>query len=120
MDRFKGLSNVIESPLELGDMLRTVTPSFLRKQEDEDVFSTCCPSLGLKHRILGWLSCFLLGLFLQATSFGSITQALLGHPARFAIIYTTGNIVSLAGTFFLAGPARQCRNMAQQKRARTT
>ena len=31
------------------------------------------------------------------------TRALFGHPGRFALTYTLGNIVALVGTFFLAG-----------------
>ncbi|CAL1152315.1 unnamed protein product [Cladocopium goreaui] len=114
--------NVTFEPVELqvglGEVFRSVTPSFLRKEEDEDEFLTsCCPHITWRQRVTGWLCCFCLGLLLQASSFGSLTRALLGHPGRFALTYTLGNIVALVGTFFLAGPRKQVRKMADKNRA---
>eukprot|EP00435_Cladocopium_sp_Y103_P050124 s2735_g15.t1 len=97
MTNYVRFPNVTFEPVELqvglGEVFRSVTPSFLRKEEAS------------------------LGLLLQASSFGSLTRALLGHPGRFALTYTLGNIVALVGTFFLAGPRKQVRKMADKNRA---
>ncbi|CAK0891911.1 unnamed protein product, partial [Prorocentrum cordatum] len=74
----------------------------------------------MRNRVTGWLACLALGTVLQMLSFGAFTQALLGHPGRFATNYTIGNVVSLAGTFFLAGPAAQLRNMAKKNRSKAS
>merc|ERR1712150_62970 len=109
-------------PLDLGyAVFKDITPSFLRvEDEQDDAFNMCCPRLSWRKRLLGWLICFVLGLLLQVASFGALTQALLGHPGRFATNYTIGNLVSLAGTFFLAGPAMQLRNMTQKNRSKAS
>eukprot|EP00438_Fugacium_kawagutii_P006317 Skav230349 [mRNA] locus=scaffold1251:20431:45400:- [translate_table: standard] len=107
MTNYVRFPNVSFEPVELqvglGEVFRSVTPSFLRKEEEEDEFLTsCCPHITWRQRVTGWLCCFSLGLLLQASSFGSLTRALFGHPGRFAMTYTLGNIVALVGTFFLA------------------
>eukprot|EP00931_Biecheleriopsis_adriatica_P095564 TRINITY_DN6915_c0_g1_i1.p1 TRINITY_DN6915_c0_g1~~TRINITY_DN6915_c0_g1_i1.p1 ORF type:complete len:193 (-),score=32.25 TRINITY_DN6915_c0_g1_i1:147-725(-) len=117
--------NVNFEPVELqaglGEVFRSVTPSFLLKEEEEeDVFTACCPRITWRQRIFGWLACFCLGLLLQASSFGSLTRALLGHPGRFALVYTLGNIIAMVGTFFLAGPRKQMRKMSDKHRARAS
>ncbi|CAK8989848.1 unnamed protein product [Durusdinium trenchii] len=122
MTNYVRFPNVSFEPVELqvglGEVFRSVTPSFLRKEEDEDEFLTsCCPHITWRQRVTGWLSCFCLGLILQASSFGSLTRALFGHPGRFAFTYTLGNIVALLGTFFLAGPRKQLRKMSDKNRA---
>mmetsp|Transcript_52611 Transcript_52611/g.94455 ORF Transcript_52611/g.94455 Transcript_52611/m.94455 type:complete len:192 (+) Transcript_52611:24-599(+) len=121
MANYVRFPNVSFEPVELnsglGEVFRSVTPSFLRKEEDEDEFLTsCCPRITWHQRVLGWLSCFCIGLLLQASSFGSLTRALLGHPGRFALVYTLGNVVALIGTFFLAGPRKQIRKMSDKSR----
>lgn len=110
------LRKPIELPEGLGEIFKSLTPSFLREEEEPDVFSRCCPQITLRQRLLGWFCCFGLGLLLQAASFSAVTRALLGHPGRFAVTYTLGNLVALTGTFFLAGPAKQCRNMTKHNR----
>ncbi|RYG44148.1 hypothetical protein EON67_12100 [archaeon] len=49
-----------------------------------------CPSLPLKYRIIGFASCFVLGMILTFMSAISITR-----PVQFAVMYTIGNIVSM-------------------------
>merc|ERR1719258_655909 len=44
----------------------------------------------------------------------------IGRPARFATLYTLGNFAGVLGSFFLAGPAAQCRNMKKKDRALTS
>ena len=43
-----------------------------------------------------------------------------GHVSAFAFVYTMGNLVSLAGTGFLFGPKRQCRQMSKARRRTAT
>lgn len=101
-----------------GEAFRSVTPSFL--YEEEDVMDACFPSLTFKQRVFGLGCCIAIGLLLQITSFGAFASALLGHPSRFALRYTFGNIVSLMGTCFLAGPKSQIRNMSRSGRRTTS
>ena len=49
---------------------------------------------------------------LSFLSFGSFVT----HAPRWAVLYTLGNIVSLASTFFLIGPMRQVRQMSKPTR----
>mmetsp|Transcript_16160 Transcript_16160/g.2254 ORF Transcript_16160/g.2254 Transcript_16160/m.2254 type:complete len:83 (-) Transcript_16160:121-369(-) len=49
-------------------------------------------------------------------SFGAIIGLLTGSPAKFAISYSLGNILSLFGTGFLIGPKKQWENMKDKER----
>ena len=77
---------------------------------------TACPSLPVKYRIWGFITCFLLGFLISILTmllffFGDKSKA-----SRFAIIYTVGNIASLLATFFLIGPMRQLKLMFKKTR----
>lgn len=79
--------------------------------EELDAMCTC----SYRTRLIGFFSCLVVGLILTFVSllmFGSIVL----HPARFASLYTLGNIVSLAGTGFIVGPWRQVKAMAKPTR----
>jgi len=80
---------------------------------------SCFPSLSFKTRLYGFLGCFLAGLFLDIMSF---LTTLLGqkNAAKFAIIYTLGNILALTGTTFLVGPKQQFKNMTNKTRIGTS
>ena len=78
------------------------------------------PSLSLKQRLIGFVVCFGLGSLFQFMSMGSILGVLLGRPNKFAFLYTCGNLISIFGTFFLIGPARQFKNMVNPYRRRAT
>ena len=80
----------------------------------------CFPTLSLRDRIIGWLCCYLAGLILSLVSFGSFTQLLLGHPFKFAILYSLGNITALFSTVFLVGPRNQWERMKSPTRRLTT
>ena len=86
-------------------------------EENEDL---CCPKLSYTERIIGFSVCFVLGILIELLSFGSFIGLFTGHPARFAILFSIGNITSLAGTFFLVGPTRQLKNMTDKKRLITS
>eukprot|EP00411_Alexandrium_monilatum_P033867 CAMPEP_0175342144 /NCGR_PEP_ID=MMETSP0095-20121207/6700_1 /TAXON_ID=311494 /ORGANISM="Alexandrium monilatum, Strain CCMP3105" /LENGTH=260 /DNA_ID=CAMNT_0016639571 /DNA_START=57 /DNA_END=839 /DNA_ORIENTATION=+ len=106
-------------PEKMG-LIHSLTPRFLRNDEDEDFTSACCPNLGFKQRLFGCACCFALGQIMQFFSFGAAAGILLGHPGRFAFLYTTGNLVMMAASFFLSGPQAQCRKIKAKDRARTS
>lgn len=90
--------------------------------DDDDDADTwcCCEPLNNTERILGWLTCFLGGLILSAISMGSFNDMLMGKTNKFAVTYTIGNIIGLAGTSFLVGPIQQLRNMTDKSRLVTS
>ena len=53
-------------------------------------------------------------------SFRLFVKLILGNPAPFVFLYTSGNIVSIASSIFLSGPTRQLRLMFDEKRYVTT
>lgn len=64
---------------------------------------------------MGFGVCFILGwfiTFLSLLTMGSIVTS----PARFATLYTLGNITAIASTFFIYGPVRQAKTMMKQSR----
>jgi len=99
------------------DSVRSLTSNFLRNEEEEDPFlDSLCPDLSYKQRMYGWLSCFLLGCFISFLSFGQFFH----HLAKFALLYTLGNVVGVCSSFFLSGPKAQIKGMKDPKRVGTT
>ena len=74
-----------------------------------------CPSLTVKQRIYGFVTCFCLGMLFSLLSIGGIFAAFMG-PRKFAILYSLGNITSMGSTLFLFGPASQCKRMFKRAR----
>lgn len=101
-------------------IVKTLTPGFLRTDEDEDLSSSCCPNLNYKQRIFGCVCCFCLGQFLQFLSFSAASGVLIGHPGRFARFYSLGNLMMVTGSFFLSGPKAQWRKIKAKNRALTS
>lgn len=89
------------------------------EQMEEDM-CWWCPSLTWQHRIFGCLCCFVLGLILEVGSFFRFTKLLTGSPGPFAVMYTLGNLISLAGSCFLSGPFAQAKSMFHPTRALCT
>lgn len=112
-------SGFLASAREQG-IVKTLTPGFLRTDEDEELANSCCPNLNYKQRIFGCACCFGLGQFLQFLSFGAAAGVLLGHPGRFARYYSLGNLMMVSGSFFLSGPQAQWRKMGAKDRAKTS
>lgn len=90
--------------------------TFLAVEGSQDFSSTLCPGLTLQQRAIGFAVCLAVGLLLDFFSFGKMAQAFRGHPERYAVMYTIGNITAMAGTFFLAGPMRQLKRMMTEGR----
>lgn len=101
-------------------LIYSLTPSFLRTDEDEDFASACCPRLGFKQRLFGCACCFLVGQLIQFCSFGAVAGVFMGHPGRFACLYTMSNIMMMAASFFLSGPQAQCRKIKAKDRFKTS
>lgn len=53
-------------------------------------------------------------------SFRLFIKLVLGNPAPFVFLYTSGNMLSLLSSIFLSGPTRQFRLMFDEKRYVTT
>ena len=76
------------------NMVSAATGGAVAGAPDDSAFSKCC-KLTYRQRIYGCLYCFGAGFVI------SLLSMLLwwtGHTAGWAIMYTTGNIVSLMGS----------------------
>ncbi|KAE9015641.1 hypothetical protein PR003_g16165 [Phytophthora rubi] len=75
-----------------------------------DALTSTGPSLTKKQRMIGFVSCFVLGYLV---SFGSTFALIAGsdNGTKFGITYTLGNIISLCGSGFLVGPKQQVKLM---------
>ena len=85
-----------------------------------DQMSAFFPNLSYQERLIGCLTCFLLGFLLSLGSTFRLTQALRGKPGPFATAYTIGNVLSLTSSCFFAGPWNQVKSMFHQKRRIST
>ena len=113
----------------MSDTVRTFSEAFrsgdpkvlgeeaINKQVAKD---SCCPSLTLKQRVIGFIVCTILGLIFSLLSFGVVLSLAKGNPARFAVPYTLGVVCSLSGSCFLMGPIRQIKRMFAKTRIVTT
>ncbi|CAB3361373.1 Hypothetical predicted protein [Cloeon dipterum] len=66
-------------------------------------------TLSWSTRIKGFVICFVLGCLLSI--FGTITLFFKRGFVVFAVLYTIGNVISLASTCFLMGPFNQIKKM---------
>ncbi|KAL3899801.1 MAG: hypothetical protein SGCHY_001793 [Lobulomycetales sp.] len=69
---------------------------------------TCGLKLSRKQRFIGFGCCFFGGILLSFLSTLLLTTGML---TAFAVLYTVGNLVSLAGTGFLVGFSTQLKKM---------
>ena len=74
--------------------------SFNSQQQDNE---TCFPSLSWNERLIGFAICCVLGnislksgYIIQILSFGAFISLATGNPAKFALVYSFGNILALA------------------------
>ncbi|PBJ71242.1 putative vesicle transport protein SFT2B-like [Trypanosoma cruzi] len=72
-----------------------------------------CPSLTWKQRLIGCGFCVSLGMLFSILSFIAILQMDL---VFFSVLFSLGNIVSIIGLLFLAGPTAQLQRMFAEKR----
>lgn len=72
-------------------------------------------SLSWTQKMAGFLVCAVLGLLCSFLSISNVALIVIS-PARFALPYTFGNILSLLGTSFLVGPSYQLNTMFSESR----
>lgn len=77
--------------------------------------NTLCGDLSYKTRILGWLICSIVGMVLSLiVSLIFVFSAF--DVVAYAILYSIGQILSIAGTCFLSTPAGHCKDMKKKHR----
>ncbi|KAF7660257.1 hypothetical protein LDENG_00285260 [Lucifuga dentata] len=76
-------------------------------------------TLGRGTRLKGFGICFVLGVSLSILGSCLLWIPVLGLPV-FAVLYSLGNIFSLASTMFLMGPLKQLKTMCAKERALAT
>lgn len=69
-------------------------------------------------RVKGFCACFAIGVLLSVL--GTVSLALGGGLIVFAVLYTLGNITSIASTCFLMGPLAQLQKMFAKTRIAAT
>jgi hypothetical protein len=109
---------------------RSLLPTTLRQDDngfdqdantDNDDGCSCLPEMTWRERILGCATCMIAGYLLSFGSFWRIKDLVIHHdPLPFVLNATVGNLIALAGSFFLTGPLAQFRNMWQEKRRTAT
>ena len=92
-------------------MLFNSEPEERTLRDEIDEFCTC----SYETRIKGFGICFVLGWFITFMSTIAIVS-IVTNPAKFAVLYTFGNLISLASTCFLFGPCSQIKSMLKHKR----
>ncbi|KAI9920512.1 hypothetical protein PsorP6_015666 [Peronosclerospora sorghi] len=120
-----------------GDKKNVVKSDAATSESPSDVVMSTCPSLTRQQRMIGFVSCFVLGYIVSFgvlalyTIFGSKRECkvsslvlllllcqstfalMLGsdNGAKFGVTYSLGNIISLCGSAFLVGPKQQAKLM---------
>lgn len=91
--------------------------------DDDDACGGLCgylPQMTWRERLLGCATCMIAGYLLSFGSFFRIKDLLLGNPIPFVMNATVGNLIALAGSFFLKGPKTQLRQMWHESRRHAT
>lgn len=81
--------------------------------------TACCPTLSRKTRLMGFMICYGIGSFFWLLSTPAIPLIFVA-PAKFAVPYTLGSIISMGSTMFMVGPTKQIQNMCKEDRRLTT
>ena len=79
--------------------------------ELEEQICSVCPSLTFQQRIIGCLTCLVVGFLISMGSTFRLIKLLEGDPEPFAVMYTIGNILGICSTCFLYGPMSQVKQM---------
>lgn len=76
---------------------------------------TLCGDLSYKTRIIGWLACSITGMLLSILV--SIVFVVSSFDVvAYAILYSIGQMISIAGSCFLSTPAGHCKDMMKKHR----
>ena len=76
--------------------------------------------LSWRERLLGCGTCLVAGYILSFGAFWRLVDLAAGDPFPFVMNATIGNLIALAGSFFLSGPKNQWRRMWHDKRRTAT
>uniref|UniRef100_A0A7S3YJD1 Vesicle transport protein n=2 Tax=Lotharella globosa TaxID=91324 RepID=A0A7S3YJD1_9EUKA len=75
----------------------------------------CLPPLTWEQRLWGFGIFFGFGCLISFMSTFSVLQIMV-NPAKFALTYTLGNVLSICSLMFLMGPCRQIKKMFDKDR----
>lgn len=85
----------------------------------EDQCEEACP-MTWTQRIIGYASCFCLGLLISFGSWMRFGDCMGGDCTSFGFLFSFGNCIMIAGSFFLAGPCTQFFEMFRRVRCIAT
>jgi hypothetical protein len=83
--------------------------------EGDDLVASLCGEMSYQTRVYGFVGCFAMGTFLSISSSFFVPMILL-KPAKFAVPYTLGNVLSVLSSLFLVGPRRFFNTMFGEDR----
>ena len=92
------------------------TPEEPEEQDVLEELSELCPKLSFQQRIIGFITCFIIGYLITFASFGRFMELVEGNPYPFILFYTVGNVCALLASTFLCGPKRQFKSMFHETR----
>lgn len=81
----------------------------IKGDDDESL----CPTLSFKQRIIGFVICLGIGMFISVMSFIVLFQQ---DYTTFGILNTVANIITVLSSLFLAGPLKQLKKMFEETR----
>ena len=85
-------------------------------EQCEEAVCAQMPECTYQTRIYGCLACLGFGFMISLGSTMRLTQLMMGKPTPFAVMYTSGNIISICATMFLYGPWTQAKRMFAPER----
>jgi hypothetical protein len=117
-------SSLFDSSFDYQNLLPTRSNSSVggnAASTSSDADGGCLPALSYRERILGCATCMVAGYLLSMGSLWRIKDLVVHHdPLPFVMNATIGNILALAGSFFLSGPKHQMDRMWHDKRRTAT
>lgn len=93
------------------------------QQQQPSQQEVCCswfPEMTWRERLIGCGTCMVAGYLLSLGSFFRLKDLVTGNPLPYVLNATVGNMIALAGSFFLSGPVTQSRRMWHEKRRKAT
>lgn len=113
-----GTGSIAERTSSLTDTVRSVAPGLLppRPEDDDIITHTFCPDLSPRKRLYGFGICAVVGVGCYFLAFVALSSVAATGTKPFAFLLTIGNVVTLLGTFFIAGPKAQFRMMMKRHR----
>ncbi|KAL4656873.1 vesicle transport protein SFT2B-like isoform X2 [Arapaima gigas] len=103
------------------DKLKRVLSGQDGNNDDINILQTVneASTLGWGTRVKGFIICFVIGVISSVLGTCLLWLPRIGI-VLFAVLYTFGNVASLASTMFLMGPLKQLKRMCEKTRAFAT